>query len=368
VTIINVAHPTGSYPIYLNRGELAQTGQRLAGLGYSGRCAVITNRTVGPLHAEPLLAGLREAGFEPVLIDLPDGEAFKTLDTVNGLYPQLVAARLDRRSPIIALGGGVVGDMAGFVAASFLRGVPLVQIPTSLLSMVDASVGGKTGVDLPQGKNLVGAFKQPEMVVMDPDVLVTLPDIEFMVVMDPDVLVTLPDIEFKAGLGEVVKHGILDSPALFAALETGDYDLVWMLDEAVRVKVRIVEEDPFEQGRRGTLNLGHTFAHAFELLSNFELRHGLAVSIGLVCAARLSTRLGYCSGDTTERIISLLDQLDMPHTVPNYPSAKVWATMFTDKKRYGNTVRFILPRTIGDVDIFDDVAEADVRAILDERS
>jgi 3-dehydroquinate synthetase len=154
---------------------------------------------------------------------------------------------------------------------------------------------------------------------------------------------------------------------LFAALETGDYDLVWMLDEAVRVKVRVVQEDPFEQGRRATLNLGHTFAHAFELLSNFELRHGLAVSMGLACAARLSTRLGHCSGDTTERIINLLDRLDMPHTVPDYPSGDVWAAMFTDKKRYGHTIRFILPRAIGDVDIFDNVTEADVRAILDER-
>ena len=350
MTIINVSHPTGSYPIYLDTGELVQTGRRLAELGYGGRCAVITNETVGPLHAEPLLAGLRESGFEPTRIDLPDGEQFKTLETVNSLYPQLVAAKLDRRSPVIALGGGVIGDMAGFAAASFLRGVPFVQIPTTLLSMVDASVGGKTGVDLPQGKNLVGAFKQPEMVVMD-----------------PAVLSTLPEIEYRAGLGEVVKHGIIDSPVLFVALEKGDVEVTWMLDEAVRVKVRVVEEDPFEHGRRATLNLGHTFAHAFELLSDFELRHGLAVSIGLACAARLSTRLGHCSGDTTERIISLLDQLDMPYTIPDYPSAEVWATMFTDKKRQGNTIRFIMPRAIGEVDVFNDVTEADVQAILDER-
>ncbi len=350
MTIITVAHPTGSYPIYLEKGELTRTGQRLAESGYSGRCAVVTNETVGPLHAEPLLAGLREAGFDPTRIDLPDGEQFKTLETVAGLYPQFIEAKLDRRSPIIALGGGVIGDMAGFAAASFLRGVPFVQIPTTLLSMVDASVGAKTGVDLPQGKNLVGAFKQPEMVVID-----------------PAVLDTLPDIEYRAGLGEVVKHGILDSPALFAALEKGDVDLTWMLDEAVRVKVRVVQEDPFEQGRRATLNLGHTFAHAFELLSNFELRHGLAVSMGLACAARLSTRLGHCSGDTTERIISLLDRLNMPFTPPDYPFVDVWATMFTDKKRQGNTIRFILPRAIGDVDIFNDVAEADVRAILERK-
>ncbi|MBN1218444.1 MAG: 3-dehydroquinate synthase [Anaerolineae bacterium] len=350
MAIINVSHPTGSYPIYLESGALANTGQHLAQLGYRGRCAIVTNQTVGPLHAEPLLASLREAGFEPIRLDLLDGEQFKTLETVAGLYPRLVAAKLDRRSPVIALGGGVVGDMAGFVAASYLRGVPFVQIPTTLLAMVDASVGGKTGVDLPQGKNLVGAFKQPEMVVMD-----------------PDVLGTLPEVEFRAGLAEVVKHGIIDAPALFAALEQGDYDLTWLLDEAVRVKVRVVQADPFEQGRRAVLNLGHTFGHAFEQLSRFELRHGEGVAIGLACAARLATRLGHCSGATTERIISLLDQLQLPFTPPAYPFADMWAAMFSDKKRQGNTVRFILPRAIGDVDIFNEVTEADVRAILDKK-
>jgi 3-dehydroquinate synthase len=348
MNIINVSHPTGSYPIYLSQGALTETGQRLAELGYSGRCAVITNDAIGPLHAEPLLTSLREAGFEPARIDLPDGEQFKTLDTVADLYSQLIEAKLDRRSPVIALGGGVVGDTAGFAAASYLRGVPFVQIPTTLLAMVDASVGGKTGVDLPQGKNLVGAFKQPEMVMVD-----------------PDVLATLPEVEFRAGLAEVVKHGIIDAPKLFVALEKGGYDLAWMLFEAINVKVRVVQADPFEQGRRAVLNLGHTFGHAFERLANFEMRHGEAVAIGLACAARLATRLGYCSGDTTERIVDLLDQLNLPFQPPAYDAADVWAAMFTDKKRQGDTLRFILPRAIGDVDIFQGITENEVSAILD---
>lgn len=348
MTTIDVSHPTGSYPIYLSRGALAQTGQHLAEMGYGGRCAVISNETVAPLYAETLGHGLLEAGFESSQIEVPDGEQFKTLDTVTSLYPQLVEAKLDRRSPIIALGGGVVGDTIGYVAASYLRGVPFVQIPTTLLAMVDASVGGKTGVDLPQGKNLVGAFKQPEMVVID-----------------PDVLTTLPDMEFRAGLAEVVKHGIIGAPELFAALEKGTYDLTWMLAEAIGVKVRVVQEDPFERGRRAVLNLGHTFAHAFERLANFEMRHGEAVAMGLACAGRLATRLGHCSGDTTERIIGLLDQLNLPVNPPNYPAAEVWTAMATDKKRQGNTLRFILPRAIGDVDIFDNVTEADVKAILE---
>ncbi len=354
---ITVAHPAGSYPIYLGEGALAQTGSRLAELGYKGRCAVVTNEPVGRHHAEPLLASLHRAGFEPVRLIIPDGESFKTLATVADLYPQLVEVKLDRRSPIIALGGGVLGDTVGFAAATYLRGVPFVQIPTTLLAVADASVGGKVGVDLPQGKNLVGAFKQPEMVVID-----------------PGVLVTLPPAEFRAGLAEVVKSGIIGSPELFKALEErsrAETDLssllltpYSLLPQIIGVKVRVVQEDPFEQGRRAVLNLGHTFGHAFERLANFELRHGEGVAMGLVCAARLATRLGYCSAEASERIIVLLDRLGLPTQAPAYPPAEVWAAMGADKKRQGNTLRFILPRAIGEVDIFDNVAQEDVIAVL----
>jgi 3-dehydroquinate synthase len=380
---ITVTHPNGSYPIYLADGVLAQTGAYLADLGYTGRCAVVTNPTVGQYHAGPLLASLQAAGFEPARIDIPDGEQFKTLATVAALYDRFIEAKLDRRSPVIALGGGVLGDTAGFAAASFLRGVPLVQLPTTLLAMVDSSVGGKTGVDLPQGKNLVGAFKQPELVLID-----------------PTVLATLPPAEFRAGLAEVIKHGIIDAPALFEALEKGGggakeqgnilegmrtegggmkessslfprsvpqpspYSLSWLLAEAIMVKVRVVQQDPFEQGRRAVLNLGHTFGHAFEQLSNYEIRHGEGVAMGLVCAARLAARLGYCSAETADRIGALLQQVGLPAEPPPYPAADVWAAMFTDKKRQGNTLRFILPRAIGDVDIFPNIEAAEVQAIL----
>ncbi len=348
MTTLTVTHPTGSYPIYLVEGALAETGVRLAELGHAGRCGVVTNEVVGPHHAEPLLAGLRRANFAPTLIHIPDGEQFKTLDTVARLYDEFILAKLDRRSPIIALGGGVLGDTVGFAAASFLRGVPFVQIPTTLLAMVDASVGGKTGVDLPQGKNLVGAFKQPEMVVVD-----------------PQVLATLPAPEFRAGLAEVVKHGIIKDVALFEALEQGEVDQPWMLERAIRVKIEVVQEDPFEQGRRAVLNLGHTFAHAFERLARFEMRHGEAVAIGLVCAARLAVHLGYCADETLERTITLLTILQLPTETPAYSPDEIWAAMATDKKRQGNSLRFILPRALGDVDIFPDVPEAAVKAILE---
>ncbi|HMR63787.1 MAG TPA: 3-dehydroquinate synthase, partial [Anaerolineae bacterium] len=353
--IITVTHPSGSYPIYLGQDLLGQTGQFLAELGFGGRCAVVTNEVVGPLHAEPLLVSLREAGFDPICLHLPDGEQFKTLETVASLYPPLVEAKLDRRSPIIALGGGVLGDTVGYAAASFLRGVPLIQIPTTLLAMVDSSVGGKTGVDLPQGKNLVGAFKQPEIVVVDPGVLETLP-LE----------------EFRAGLAEVIKHGVIDEPAMFARLEAGskgqgvgrtavsayaslsaDYSLTDLLYDAINVKVRVVQEDPFEKGRRAVLNLGHTFGHAFEQLSHYQIRHGEGVAMGLACAARLAQRLNLCPPESAARIIRLLAQTGLPTDPPAYPPADVLATMMTDKKRQGNTLRFILPRAIGDVDIFD---------------
>ncbi|MBE7557061.1 MAG: 3-dehydroquinate synthase [Anaerolineales bacterium] len=369
---ITVTHPSGSYPIFLGEGALAETGPYLAELGYRGRCAVVSNEPVGQHHAEPLLASLRRAGFEPVYLTIPDGEPFKTLATVAGLYSQLVEARLDRRSPIVALGGGVLGDTVGFAVATYLRGVPFVQIPTTLLAMVDASVGGKVGVDLPQGKNLVGAFKQPEMVIID-----------------PQVLATLPPAEFRAGLAEMVKHGIIDSPALFEALEErsggaggcqrgvpgggsrGDINLssllltpYSLLPESIGVKVRVVQEDPFEQGRRAVLNLGHTFGHAFERLANFEIRHGEGVAMGLACAARLAVRLGYCAGETAARITALLARLGLPTSPPPYPPAEIWAAMGADKKRQGDKLRFILPRAIGNVAIFDNVAREDVEAIL----
>lgn len=352
---ITVTYPGGTYPLYLADGLLAETGPRLAELGYHGRCALVTNPTVGQYHAEPVLESLRSAGFIPTRLDMPDGEQFKTLDTVAQLYHQFVNAKLDRRSPIIALGGGVVGDTAGFAAASYLRGLPVVQMPTTLLAMVDASVGGKTGVDLPQGKNLVGAFKQPEMVLID-----------------PQVLTTLPAVEYRSGLAEVVKHGIIDAPDLFAALENSATDnepLINLLPpnllaEAIQVKVRVVQEDPFEQGRRAVLNLGHTFAHAWERLAKYHMRHGEAVAIGLVCAARLAARLSLCQPTTVTRITNLLEQLQLPTQLPAYEPMEVWAAMFTDKKRQGNTLRFILPRAIGEVDIFNDVAEADVLAVL----
>jgi shikimate kinase/3-dehydroquinate synthase len=229
-----------------------------------------------------------------------------------------------------------------------LRGVPFVQLPTSLLAMVDASVGGKTGVDLPQGKNLVGAFKQPQVVIMD-----------------TAVLSTLPSDEFRSGLAEIVKHGIIGAPKLFVQLENeGPINLVQLVADAVRVKIVVVEEDPFERGRRAMLNLGHTFGHALELVSEYTLRHGEAVAIGMVAAANMAAELGRCEPGLAERITRLSNRLGLPTSAPGYDVDAVLAAMSHDKKRAGKKLRFVVPQALGDVVVIDDPGEEVVRRAI----
>ena len=349
MTRITVPTPEGHYHICIGEGILAQAGRLLSNRAVAkGQAAVVTNADIAAHYADILSESLQKEGYTPVLCLVPEGEARKTLATVHSLYDQLVAAGLDRRSPIIGLGGGVIGDMAGFAAATYLRGAPFVQIPTSLLAMVDASVGGKTGVDLPQGKNLVGAFKQPVVVIID-----------------PDVLAQLPAAEFRSGLAEIVKHGILGAPDLFRQMEgKGPANLTQMIADAVRVKVDVVIEDPFERGRRATLNLGHTFGHAIEQISGYRLRHGEAVAVGTVAATRMAVALNRCDAETAGRIESCLDRLGLPTTVSGLDLDEVYAMMFQDKKRSGKMLRFIIPQTIGDVVIIDDPGARLVREAL----
>ena len=346
---IPVTTPTGAYPIHIGDGLLAHVGGLLLESGVRpGSAAIVSNPDVAQIYSGMVAQSLSAAGFSPHLCTVPEGEAHKTLAAIASLYDQFLDAGLDRHSPIIALGGGVVGDMAGFAAASYLRGVPFVQIPTTLLSMVDASVGGKTGVDLPQGKNLVGAFKQPEVVIID-----------------PAVLESLPAAEFRSGMAEVIKHGILADSALFAALEgDGPADLATMIADAVRVKVAVVEEDPFERGRRATLNLGHTFGHAIELVSNFHVRHGEGVGLGLVASAHMAAELGLCAPALAHRITNLVERIGLPIHVSGYDVDEVYAAMAHDKKRVGKNVRFIVPRSIGDVILIDHPGEDVVKRAL----
>jgi 3-dehydroquinate synthase len=342
--IIPVQAPNAEYSIYVGSGWLDVLPDLLAQRMLNGKVAFVTNTTLAPLYGDKL----RKSVPNSVVITVPDGEQHKTLDTVRTLYDSFLAAGLDRKAVIVAFGGGVIGDMVGFAAATYLRGVAFVQIPTSLLSMVDASVGGKVGVDLPQGKNLIGAFKQPELVIID-----------------TDVLNTLPDVEWRCGVAEVVKAGLLrDTSLLDAKLYTRE-NAVEFISKAVKFKVDIVQEDPYENGIRATLNLGHTFGHAVEAVSQFQWRHGEAVALGLVAAARLSQVHGLCEPNLPYRVENLIKSLGLPTRYKNYASADIRAAMNTDKKRSAGKIRFILLRSPGDPVIVGDVPDAKIISVLD---
>jgi 3-dehydroquinate synthase len=338
--------PAARYDILIADGLLNEAGARLAAAGLApSRCAVVTNPTVGEHHAGALLAGLAAAGFDPIRCDIPDGEAHKTLATAADLYARFARDRIARGEPVIALGGGVIGDLAGFVAATWLRGVPFVQVPTSLLAMVDAGIGGKVGLDLPEGKNLVGAFKQPALVLAD-----------------PETLRTLPSAEFRSGLAEVLKAAIIGDPALFEQIAgAGPGSLAQVIADAARVKVRVVERDPLEQGDRAWLNLGHTFGHALEVISGYRLRHGEAVALGMIAAAEMSARMGLCRADLPVRVRRMVERLGLPEAYAFDPAAAL-AAMGTDKKRRGRALRFVLPIRVGEVAVVEAPSEA---AILD---
>lgn len=331
------------YDVCVGPGLLSELGALLAAApGPAGpTVALVTNPVVRALYGRDAERSLRASGFDVFTCDIPNGERSKTLPTVSGLYARFVELGLDRQGTVVALGGGVTGDVAGFAAATYLRGVRLVQVPTTLLAMVDAAVGGKTGVDLPEGKNLVGAFKHPACVVAD-----------------PSVLATLPREEIAGGMAEVIKHALIGDPLLLSRIEGGDWTIGRsLLCAAIRVKVDVVNEDPFEMGRRAVLNLGHTFAHAFERASGYGLRHGMAVGLGLRAAARLGRVLGIGEEGLEDRILRLLEMCGLPTRLDGLSVMEARGAMATDKKRKGGRLRFVVPRRPGDVVVVDSVEE-----------
>jgi shikimate kinase/3-dehydroquinate synthase len=320
-----------------SREGLAALGAALRRRGLDGPLALVTDENVGPLYKEGALTSLRKAGYKVEVIALPAGEAHKSITSVIRLWDSFLQIGLERSSTVVALGGGVVGDLAGFAAAAYLRGVRWVAVPTSLLAMVDASLGGKTGIDLPQGKNLVGAFHPPSLVLAD-----------------PRLLSTLPESELRSGLAEVVKHGVIGDAGLFELCQRDLSSLSDDLDEIVRramaVKIAVIEGDPYETGRRASLNLGHTLGHALERASDFRLKHGEAVSIGMVFAARLSERLGLASQGLAAQIAETLAGLGLPVALPPaLDREQVLRAMAFDKKRRDGVIRFVLPVEIGEV-------------------
>lgn len=323
------------YTIRVERGALDQLGAHCAPLFSPGRKAVvITDTHVAPLYLERVSSSLSDAGFEVTSCAFPAGEPSKRLSTIEGIYGHMAQAHVTRSDFVVALGGGVTGDMAGFAAASYLRGIPFVQVPTTLLSQVDSSVGGKTGVDLPQGKNLVGAFWQPSFVLIDPDTLQTLP----------------PHF-FADGMGEVIKYGCIKSRALFDLLAHAE-NLVPMMDDVifrcVDMKREVVERDEFDTGERALLNFGHTFGHALEKLNHYQgLSHGAAVGIGMVMMARLGEKAGLTQPGTADSIAAVLKKYSLPvHS--DLPLSQILAATVSDKKSTGASINLILLKEIGE--------------------
>lgn len=324
-----------AYDVRVQPGGLDHLGALMRARGLHGPVAVVTDENVGALYLPRALQALQKSGYAARGITIPAGEAHKTLETVSRLWAEFLSADVERRSTVIGLGGGVVGDLAGFAAATFLRGVPWVTVPTSLLAMVDASMGGKTGADLPQGKNLIGAFHPPRLVLVD-----------------PDVLATLPAAELRSGMGEVVKHGVIADAKLLRDLSGFQNlkDLEKMVSRAMAVKIRVIEQDPFEGGIRAALNLGHTIGHAVELVSGFTVRHGEAVAIGTVAEARLSEQMGIAHVGLADEIAAVLRDVELPTEIPpELDRQAILDAMQFDKKKSAGTVKFALPAAIGDV-------------------
>lgn len=368
---LGVPLATGAYTVYVGPGLLAATGAGALVAAGGPRVAVVTDRVVDRLYGETVRRALEAAGREVVTLLLPEGEAAKRLPVIEDLYHRALAAGLERDDLVVALGGGTVGDAAGFFAATYLRGLPFLQVPTTLLAQVDASVGGKVGVNLDEGKNLVGAFHQPAAVLADVDVLRTLPRREVL-----------------AGLAEVVKCGVLADAGLFTELErwpapdrpegetetgTGDWpppaQLIAAIEAAIAVKAAVVARDERETGPRVTLNLGHTAAHAVEKVTGFGLvRHGEAVGYGLAVATRVAERLGHLAATEGERVFALLGRLGLPRTRAELPALAdvedLLRALARDKKARHGRVRWVLPRRIGEVLVTGEVPETVVRECL----
>jgi len=337
-----------SYPIHIGQGLLHHVELLKPNITGS-RVLVVTNETVGPLYLDPLLKLLNP--WKPVSVILPDGEQYKNLDILNRIYTALLENRCDRKTTLVALGGGVIGDMTGFAAATYQRGVPFIQVPTTLLAQVDSSVGGKTGVNHALGKNMIGAFHQPNCVIID-----------------TDTLTTLPDKELSAGLAEVIKYGLIGDPDFFTWLEANMHKLLtrdpqalaFAIERSCADKAKVVAADEREHGQRALLNLGHTFGHAIETGAGYgNWLHGEAVAAGICMAADLSHRLGWLKHEEVLRIESLIRKAGLPTRAPgSLSSAALRDFMSVDKKVEAGQLRLVLPKGLGQAAITGEVPSA----------
>lgn len=357
---IRVELDKNSYSIYIDRGSLSQVGGILkSNLPRDANVALVTNSIINGLYGDIVRNSLQSAGIEAVTAEVPDGEEYKSLKWASKLFDVFVESRMTRYSGVIAFGGGVIGDLAGFAAATFMRGIPLVQIPTSLIAQVDSSVGGKTAVNHPKGKNLIGAFHQPELVLID-----------------VDVLKTLPEREFRSGLAEVIKHGVIMDSELFEYMESNlakilNLDLQnveQIVSRSCKDKATIVEQDEREHNIRAILNYGHTVGHSIEAVTGYKsFRHGEAVAIGMVVAARIAVNMEILDEECAVRQNSLLADCGLPTSFPDLDVDRVIDAIHLDKKmRGGGRLRFVLPKRIGEAVIVENVTDDQIRqAILE---
>ncbi len=324
-----------TYDIKIGSGLLSSIGQEALALGKAKKAIIVSDSNVWPLYGQQVSDCLKNAGLDTASFVFPAGEGSKNGATFLELVNYLAEEKLTRSDLLVALGGGVVGDLAGFAASCFLRGIRFIQIPTTLLAAVDSSVGGKTAIDLPAGKNLCGAFCQPSLVLCD-----------------TDVLKTLPESVFRAGCAEVIKYGILYDPALFARLEKSglDFDQETIITRCVELKRDVVIVDEFDTGDRMKLNLGHTVGHGVEAKSHFAVSHGEAVAIGMAIVTRASEKRGLCTENTCRRVLKLLKQFGLP-TETEDSAEDLYRYALSDKKRSGSTVNLIVPRAIGNCEI-----------------
>lgn len=347
-----------SYPILIGM-PLAKVGEALENHGFSSKALIVTNPAVSGLYGKRVVKSLEDAGFRVKLTEIPDGEKYKTLDTANQLYQVCMDFGLDRQSPILALGGGVIGDVAGFVASTFMRGLPLVMLPTTLLAQVDSSVGGKVGVNHPQSKNMIGSFYQPRLIYMD-----------------LDTLRTLPSREFHSGLAEVIKYGVIADKRFFANLERDMPEILSLNPERLeyivwrscQIKGWVVARDEKESGIRSWLNCGHTVGHAIEAASGYKLyQHGEALALGLLAEARLAQNLGMLTESWTKRIARLLGRAGLPTRLdPSVSLEKLFEAMQHDKKFKNGKCVFVLPERPGRVRNVEEISEEMVQAVLKE--
>jgi 3-dehydroquinate synthase len=348
-----------SYEVLVGKNLLGEAGRLVRDLGIKGRVMVVTNPTVARWYREPLVQSLVAAGYPVEVVEIPDGEEYKSFDQANLIYDRLAELQYDRKSVLVALGGGVVGDLTGFVAATYMRGVKFIQIPTTLLAQVDSSIGGKVAVNHPKGKNLIGAFYQPALVISD-----------------VNTLTTLPERELSSGMAEVVKHGLIMDENYYQFIigelksirEVNPEIMAWVVTGSCKIKAEVVEADETENGLRAILNFGHTLGHACESITNYSCyKHGEAVALGMLAAVKIARRVNLLDDRNLESsLLRVMQELNLPAAIPGLAVQDLIHRIYLDKKVEYGKIRWVMPKRTGEVVVASEIPETVVREVLVE--